>query len=190
MSKKSRKDLDYFLSNCFIGIIDDWSERSVYDIPHFIITNDKGADFEGGFDSFCGLKKKEEFYHLAGECLDIIYKFADTVGETVCCAGPFLSTENYEHWSNLKEFDAFNTLTEHIKNEQYKVIDLPESQNLVGLIIENNFRYLSQIALLFADTDIIIQPTHNAEILVFAKDCEKAKNLFAEILVNGWFICE
>lgn len=190
MNEKIRKDLDYFLSNCFIGIIDDWSERSVYDIPHFIITNKKSADFEGGFDSLCSLKKKEEFYSLAGECLDIVYKFADTADETVCCAGPFLDTENYEHWSNLNEYDAFNALTEHIKNEEYKVIDLPESQSLIGLIIENNFRYLSQIAFLFADKDIIIQPTHNAEVLVFAKDCEKAKMMFTEILDNGWFICE
>ncbi len=190
MNGKSQKDLDYFLSHCFIGIVDDWSERDVYDIPHFIITNGKSVEFEGGFDSLCTLKKKEDFYHLAGECLDIIYKFACAVNESVCCAGPFLGTENYEHWSNLNEFDAFNALAEYIENNEYKVIDLSQSQDLVGLITETNFRYLTQIAFLFADNDVIIQPTHNAEILVLAKDCVKAKELFAEILVNGWHICE
>ncbi len=172
--------IEKFLSDSFINTSTNWEEKSIYGLSHFIISNPKSI--EGGFSQLCTLKEKEAFYHLANQCIDIIYAFAKSIGETICCVGPFHEFDNYEKWSDLDNFDAFNALKMQINKGQYLVVDLLEEETLLNLIVENNFRYFSKISILFPKANVMIEPTHNDEILVVAQNYEKTKNTFLSIL--------
>ena len=187
---KSARAINLYLSNCFVEMSTDWDDLHICDIPNFIVTNNNSLNFEGGFEHFCSLQKKEDFYHLANQCLNIIYDFANLSGERFCCVGPFHRFNNYEHWIDLEKFDAFNDLTEQICNEQYLLVQLSQEKNFIGLIIENNFRYFSKISLLFPKSNVLIEPTHNAEIAVYAKDYERTQQLFSSLLDENWYISD
>lgn len=172
-----------YLSNTFVKKSDLWKEKEDYfDFPNFIITNEKW--WNGGFDPLCTLDEKRDFYELAHQALGIILKFAEINGETKCCAGPFHTSKNFVHWKNLNEFDSYNSIRSLIKNKQYFIIDVLEDKNILGLIVENNFRYFSEIGLLFEHADLIIEPTHNSELIIFSEDCEKQKAVFSKIIEN------
>jgi len=177
---KSKRVIEKFLSNSFIDTSTNWEKKSVYDFSHFIISNPKSI--EGGFPTLCTIKEKEAFYHLANQCINIIYAFAKSVGETKCCIGPFHEFDNFEKWMDLICFDSFNALKTQLNNEQYLVIELLKEEVILNLIVENNFRYFSKISILFPKANVMIEPTHNSEILIVAQDYHKTKDVFLPIL--------
>ena len=44
---------------------------------------------------------------------------------------------------------------------------MPKDSNIIDLIVESNFRYFSNIALYFPETDMILLPTCHTEIIVY-----------------------
>lgn len=182
--KKVRNFLDDSLINC-----ESWQKKDDYfDFPNFIILNDEW--WNGGFEPSCTIEEKRNFYEIANQALGIITDFAKYCDETNCCIGPFHTSYNFRDWKNLKEFDSYNALKSLINNRQYLIVDVLEDTCLMGLIVENNFRYFSEIGLLFRKSNVLIEPTHNSEIIVFSDDCEKYKSIFSDIIKNtGWKIC-
>lgn len=166
---------------------DDWfCDLTNEDIlPYVFISNDVG--FDDGFDSFCSPETKAIFYNMVQQMLDIFLDFADKLDESKCFVGPFHNINNYEHWTNKEEFDCFNELKKHIKNDAYLEVGQTENKELIGLIIENNFRHLTQISICFPKTSILVRPTHHMETIVYSRHFDKYKNILAEIVKSkGW----
>ena len=186
----NKTQIKNFISKGFVSTSEMWLKKdNIYDFPHFIISNDKWWD--GGYDPLCTIDEKRDFYELAYQSLNIIKKFAEVSGETKCCIGPFHTSNNFTDWSNLNAFDAHNALKTVIRDDQYLIIDIFEDVNIMGLVVENNFRYFSQIGIFFKDSNLLIEPTHNCELIVFSLDCEKFREIFSDILANSnWKICD
>ena len=158
-------------------------------VPYLFISND--VWYDDGFDTFCLPETKADFYNMVQQVLDIIMNFADKFGENNCYIGPFHNVNSYEHWANKEQFDCFNELKKHIKNDDYLSVDIAENKELIGLIIENNFRYLSQISMCFPKTQILVRPTHHTEVIVYSREIDKFKDTMAEIVnSNGWKLIE
>lgn len=180
---KEKKAVKDFLSNSFISNSNCWKNKKEYfDFPNFIITND--VWWNGGFESLCTVEEKRNFYEVANQALTIITELAKVGGETNCCIGPFHTSNNFLDWKNLNEFDSYNALRSLINPRQYMIVDVFEELNLMSLIVENNFRYFSEIGIFFKKLNVLIEPTHNSEILVFTEERERFKQFFSKILAN------
>lgn len=184
---KDKTQIKKFMVGSFVTCSELWLKKDdVFDFPHFIISNDKWWD--GGFDSLCSVEEKRDFYEIASQAFNIIKKFAQTCGETKCCVGPFHMLKNFADWSNLDEFDSYNALKSQIGRKQHLILDMAEDANLISLIVENNFRYFSEIGLYFKNADVLIEPTHNSELIVFSENIEKHKLIFSDIIKDtGWY---
>lgn len=186
---KNKLEVRNFLADSLIHS-ESWKKNDDYfDFPNFFISNDKWWD--GGFESSCSVEEKRNFYEIANQALAIIINFAKDSDETNCCIGPFHTSYNFRDWKNLKDFDSYNALKSLINDRQYLIVDTFEDFNLLSLVVENNFRYFSEVGIYFKKSNVLIEPTHNSEILVFSDDCEKYKPIFSDIIKNtGWKICE
>lgn len=166
---------------------DDFNFDSLNETICFFIQNDMW--WHGGFDTLCLPKEKAKFYDLVDQTLTIILEYADINEEKFACIGPFNQQENYEFWTNKEEFDSFNELKEHIKNNEYLLIDIESNKELLGLVIETNYRYLTQISILFPKSDVLIYPNHSTELLVYSVDSQKAlEDMDVIIKKTGWRI--
>lgn len=189
MNIRKQKLIKEYITRKTNFLCEKWYEIDDWEKSYISIINDIWWD--GGFDSFCLPKEKENFYRITQQALEIILDYAHTLGESMCCVGPFHRFDNYEHWVNKEEYDCFNELKSHIEKDEYLLIDFESNKELLGIILENNFRYLSKISIYFPKTDILLEPGNHTEIFVYAKNLNVLKeDLYKVISPKGWKIAK
>ena len=149
-------------------------------VPYFFISND--VWFDDGFEGLCLPETKATFYNYVQQVLDIILSFAYKEEESKCYIGPFHNVDNYERWTNKEEFDCFNELKNHIANNDYFEINVAENKELLGLLIENNFRCLTKISICFPKNNILLRPTHHMEVIVYSQQKNQTMNSLLDIV--------
>ncbi len=114
-------------------------------------------NMEAGFSIGCDVQEKIAFYTGVKAFSDCLREIAGILNEEKVYVGPCCRNEsNYYKWKDIKNFDAYNNLRQHLKPYEIKLINI--SDRLVDLIIECNFRYFSQIAFYFPENRIFIRP--------------------------------
>ena len=147
--------------------------------PIFISSN---IFFDGGICSTNSLKEKNEFYCLAEKFSEILKKVILTLNEDIFVADFLCEYEKmYADWSNIKRIELFITISKIFKKKKCYKLTLPEDSNLIDLIIESNFRYLSFFSFYLPKNNIIIQPTCHTELIVYSKKPEEINSLLKDI---------
>lgn len=141
-------------------------DSDIYSESPFFISCD--TYWDGGIRTDSSLKEKSEFYSLSAKMANIIKDIISSlnesvyVGESLCEYGDL-----YEHWSDLKKYELYTEIYQKIHPKKHYKISLPKDSNIVDLIVESNFRYFSNIALYFPETNLILLPTCHTEIIVY-----------------------
>lgn len=187
--KLTNKNISTYNANTFVES-KEWIERKdLYDFPNFMVSTPSWLD--DGFDEYCKIEEKIAFYQTVKEITDIIKDIAKNMQTEIVCVGPYLRGENYCEWRGLNKFDSYNSLKKIIKSKEYKILDLNNDINIISLIIENNFRYFSEICFFLKNPNMLIYPTHHMELIVFSDKIELAKSKFLSSTENtSWKIIE
>lgn len=148
--------------------------------------------WDGGFDiEECNNEEKEHFYSDFNEMIMFLKDFMFDMKVTKAIIGRFHRSKWFEQWSNLDKIDVYKKLKGVLS--QYKLknnskggleIDVIKQQDLINLVIEGGFRYISCISIYFPEVGILIEPTHNFELLFFTKEIDPCKNRLYEKLVK------
>ncbi|MGN0468447.1 MAG: hypothetical protein ACI4GY_06970 [Acutalibacteraceae bacterium] len=162
----------------------EWKNRECgsFDYPNFIVyTENVMVD---GFEKLCCVEDKIVFYSFVKQVRDFILCVAKENGDGIIGIGPYFNDHNYNDWSNMNQFDSFISLSSTIKNNEYALLNIEDDTNIIDLIIENNFRYLSYVNILLKNANMLVFPTHNMELIVFSNDISNAKNKWSKIIRN------
>lgn len=140
--------------------------RDIYLESPMFITCDKYWD--GGIKTDSSLKEKSDFYILSAKMSNIIKDIMLALNESVFIGESLCEYEDlYEHWSDLKKYELYVEIYRKIHPKKHYRLFLPKDSNIIDLIVESNFRYFSNIALYFPETDMILLPTCHTEIIVY-----------------------
>ena len=82
----------------------------------------------------------------------------------------------------VKKLFSENVLKEYINKKSCYEIILPDDNNIIDYIVENNFRYLSCIDLYLPKRKIILQPSCHTEVFIYSKEYELVVPKIKEIL--------
>lgn len=154
-------------------------DKNIYDTKHYcVITTEKYWD--GGIDKSATLSEKAEFYALASIFADIIKEIVIALGGTILTGNCICERGTiFEIWRDKKYFDCFYNLSEYFKDNRLYELKLPDDNEYIDYIVENNFRYLTCFDLLISNKRIILEPTCHTEIFIYAcdDDYEEIKNI-------------
>ncbi len=157
-------------------------DRSIFDSYHyFIITNKKFWD--GGFDKSAPLEEKADFYSIAKQFSDIVKQLVIAL-EDMVLTGSHFSEQNkiFEFWKDRDSYDCFYNVSQLFKkNKQYK-LELPDDNEYIDFIIENNFRYFTCFDLYLPNNKLVLQPTCHTEIIVYTYEHEMVKKIAQKII--------
>lgn len=113
---------------------------------------------EAGFEAMCSAEEKAEFYKGVAAFVDYFYLIAEALGEKNAYVGNFVKNEsNFYKWKNIRQFDSYNDLRSCIKPNETKQITV-KNNHIIDMIIECNFRYLSDLVFFFPDSHIFVRP--------------------------------
>lgn len=163
--------------------------RELFNIKEiYCISSEKFWD--GGFEQGASLTEKSNFYSLANQFSDIVKSITNYLGECILIGNKFSEKECiFEKWKDLGEYDAFNNLKNNInKKSSYKLV-LPEDNEIIDYIIENNFRYFTCIDLYLPKNKVILQPTCHSEVFVYSENYDILLPAFKEAVNNRSGIC-
>lgn len=158
--------------------------KSLYDLKDiYCITSEKFWD--GGYDIDADLSEKAEFYNLTNKFSHII-KDIVTVLDDELIIGAEISENGqmFQGWKDIKQYDAFNNLSNYINKKHYYNLTLPDDSCIIDYIIENNFRYLTSIDFYLPKSKIILQPTCHTEVFVYSENYEKINPTINRIIKN------
>lgn len=139
--------------------------------------------WDGGYQTDATLMDKEKFYHFAdlfsSAIKDIIVNFDDKaiVGKEIS-EKPYI----FEEWKDIKNYDSYNNLKEYINKKSCYEIILPDDNNIIDYIVENNFRYFTCVDLYLPKRKIILQPSCHTEVFIYSKEYELVVPKIKEIL--------
>lgn len=152
-------------------------DRSIYNLEHYcIITSEKFWD--GGFNESASLVEKAEFYTLANKFSKILKQFIMALDDTVVTGSYFCEKNKiFEDWTNKDDYDCFNIISQLFKRKKQYELELPNDNEYIDFIIENNFRYFTCFDLFLPKNKIVLQPTCHTEIVVYAHGYKKIINL-------------
>ena len=159
-------------------------DTSLYDTKIiYCITCNKYWD--GGYKPDANLSEKSEFYNIANQFSNIVKSLVSTLNDVLIIGDKISETGSmFQHWKDLKEYDAFNNLSDYIKKKHYYSLSLPHDNNIIDYLIENNFRYLTSIDFYLQKNKIIIQPTCHTEIFIYSKNYDKLIPIIEKIIEN------
>ena len=157
--------------------------KEIYLQPPIYVTCDQFWD--GGIAPTASLKEKTEFYLLADKMAHIVQDVIAAFGKVAFIGKSLCRDEQlYAHWSDLKEHKLFQELSEHIQPRGTYKISLPEDDDIVDLIVESNFKYLSHIALYIPTLDLVCIPTCHTEIIIYAYQQEEVMRVLESIIAK------
>lgn len=187
MSIRNQELIKKYIDKKSSFLCEEWYDMDIIENDRACLCVLNDVWWEGGYERFCLPSEKEKFYRITQQALDILLEYARSLGEKICCIGPFHCYENFEHWSNKEDFDCFNELKEHIKNDEYIILNMESNKELLGLIIENGFRYLSCVCVYLPKNDILIEPDNHTQLFVYSNDLESLKEGLNKVVVpKGW----
>ncbi len=150
------------------------------------------SKWDGGFDiEKCNNEEKAHFYSDLNEMVIFLKNFIFEMKVTKAIIGRFHRSKWFEQWSDLDKIDIYKKLKGTLS--QYKLksnskngleIDVIKQQDLIDLVVESGFRYISCISIYFPEVGILVEPTHNFELLFFTKEIDSCKKLLYEELVK------
>ncbi len=141
---------------------------------HFLAVYHKNIWFDGGFSPDCSLEEKADFYNASASFVKLIKAIIEENQEETLYLGSFLKeVKNFEDWSNLKEYDCFNNLSQYISNCEIKKINPKKDEFMIDYIVENGLRYLTNISFYLPKAKAIIRPDCHMHLQIFCSDCEK-----------------
>jgi len=157
-------------------------DEKIYKIPNpLFITSEKFWD--GGISSENSMNDKAEFYALAVKMSECVKKLIFSLDEKIYVGEHYCENKKlYAHWRDLKKIELFRTVSEKIKKKKCYEISLPEDENIIDMIIESNFRYLTHVSLYLPKNNIVIQPTCHTEIIIYTFNNEKVADILAPIV--------
>ncbi len=139
--------------------------------------------WDGGIQTDSSLAEKAKFYYLSAKMSNVICDLITLVDERAYIGSSLCEYEKiYASWSDLKMYEIFREISGTIRDKRLYELVLPEDCGIVDLIVESNFRYLSHISFYLPKADVILLPTCHTEILVYAKDINKIRELVIPIL--------
>lgn len=148
--------------------------------------------WDGGLDNEeCNDEEKKQFYSDFNEMILFLKDFMFEMKVTKAIIGRFHRSKWFEQWSNLDKIDVYKKLKGTLS--QYKLksnsksgleIDVIKQQDVIDLVIEGGFRYISCISIYFPEVGILVEPTHNFELLFFTKEIDSCKKQLYEELVK------
>lgn len=151
-------------------------DKGLYQCKPMIITSDYFWD--GGICEDSTLKEKAAFYAIASRMSDIIKAIVLELDEDILIGAPFCEFgEIFAHWSNLKDYELFRTVSQKIVDKKCYKLQLPADNALIDLFVESNFRYFTYVSLYLPTSNVIIQPTCHTEVLVYAKANVKLRDI-------------
>ncbi len=167
-----------------IKFCDDKFDNLLYDIKTiYCITCDKFWD--GGYITDVSLSEKAEFYNIANQFSSIIKSLINTLNDSIIISDKITEHGSmFEHWKNSNKYDCFNNLCNYIKKRNSYSLVLPDDNNIVDYIIENNFRYFTSIDFYLPKNKIILQPTCHTEIFIYSENYEPLIPIIKNILKN------
>ena len=158
-------------------------DRSIYNSDNYCtITNKKFWD--GGFDKSASLKEKAEYYDLISQFSDIIKQMIISFHDTIITGSYFCEKNKiFEDWKDKSNFDCFYNISQLFKKNKHYELELPDDNDYIDYIIENNFRYFTCFDLFLPKNDIVLQPTCHTEVIIYAHNYEKIIKL-ANVLIE------
>lgn len=186
---KNKKEVSSYINGTFIKTSKEWKNRQEwYGFDSFMLTNPKW--WNGGFKPDCTAEEKASFYNMVNETVHLILKFAEAYNDESICIGPFVMGTNFAEWKDLDKYDSFHAMKDFIDNRQYALIKTNDDINIIGLIVENNFRYFTHIGILLKNANTVIYPTHNTEIMFFSDSIQSVSKTVTDIIKNtAWSVC-
>lgn len=145
--------------------------------------------WDGGFAKDTSLQDKSNFYTLATVFSEITKKIIKSFDNQAIIGKNFCENKKLtEDWSDLSSYDSYNNLFSIIKKSKNYKLALPDDDIIIDYIIENNFRYLTNISLFLPKDEIVIQPTCHTEINIYSKNYPKIIPIIEDILsdYNGF----
>lgn len=132
---------------------------------------------EGGFASDSVLNEKAEFYSSAVKYRDLLVFVMTFLEEESFIVGTFRrKIQNFRSWSDLNRYDAYNNLYQIVQKNNSCRFDFLKEQNILDYVLENGFRYFSNLIIYFPKADIFVgADVHGA--LIFYGEIKKLENI-------------
>lgn len=144
-------------------------DNDLYQTTPLYITGDKVWD--GGISLEDSLAEKTKFYDTASKMADTIKRLIIKLDEEVYIGECYCEhNQLYAHWSDLKKNDLFRSISAIIKKRKSYKLDLSEDNNIIDMVVEANFRYLTHMSFYFSKNNLIIQPTCHTELAIYSRD--------------------
>jgi len=174
----------YYTSRKKNQLLKNWGLNcnKITHIPYIGICH--STKWDGGFNiEECKEEEKKLFYSDLNEMIMFLKDFMFKMNITKAIIGRFHRSKWFEQWSDLDKIDVYiklkNTLSQYnLKNNSKKglEIDVIEQQGSIYSVIEGGFRYVSCISIYFPEVGILVEPTHNFELMFFTKEIDSCKN--------------
>lgn len=168
--------------------------QEILRMPYFGIYHE--TDWDGGFDN--DEQNAEEIDRFYSDMKDIgafLKDFTTEMGVSDCIISKNHRYRWFEDWNKnaLKKIDIYiwikDFLSENgIRNNSSKgiAIDINDDWQVVMKIIEGGFRYISCGSFFFPQIGLVIEPTHNFELLFFTKDICRIRTVVDNIILSKY----
>lgn len=148
------------------------------------------TEWDGGFDNEERIEEEvERFYFDMQTMIAFLREFVCESGVSKCIIGKFHRHNWFENWSNREGVDIYQDLNMFIS--QHKLdnnsvegleFEIDTNWNLISKIIEGGFRYLSCVSIFFPQIGVIVEPTHNFELIFFSNEISYSKGIIGSLI--------
>jgi hypothetical protein len=162
-----------------------WLEESglrIKDInymPFLFVSHSHSSRWEGGLLHCETEEEISNFYQDFHEMLGFMRAFFTETHTRQCIISKYRNNGWFKGWSDLEEFPIYHEIHKllSIKNLTTKsakglCLDIEKEWKELENIFLGNFCNISQIGILLPEQKLIIEPTHNFEILFFTRDIQ------------------
>lgn len=129
---------------------------------------------EAGPSATDSLKKKQFFYEYCDRFKKAVVKIIKANNEKYLIAGKFNNCSSYYHdWSDVKRLENFWVLRQLFHRNIARVFCFPEEHKILDFLIENGFRYLSNIYLYLPKSNLLLRFECHSQIIIYTTQVDE-----------------
>ena len=128
---------------------------------------------EAGPSAEDSLRKKEYFYAYCGQFKRATVKILRECKEEYLIVGKFNDfLHYYEPWSNIEQLENYQVLRKLFHGNVARVFRFPDEHRILDCLIENGFRYLSNLCLYMPKSNLLLRFECHSQLIVYTTNIE------------------